>query len=300
MPWSRGSPPWTRRSRRCSPGRSARRPSRPVDSATRSGNSLPQTRDHADALRLDLHRQARTASPCARPTAPEHLAYLQSLGDALKLAGPFTEADGETMNGSLIVVEASSLEAARGDRRRRSLRQSGAVRLGRDPPVDVDHQQPGRCRRGRVSAGRDDLLAVQIRARRLVLGRSRRRKAPRAASGTACATTRRATNHARDEEGRSRLSSIIQARRERIVGVVKVVAEAHPELDRWNRHLGVRRRGGSDRRAEAGDARRDQGEHRRSRTWCWSRIRGSRCSPCPREEWSIISRLAGLKEKSRS
>ena len=28
-------------------------------------------------------------------------------------AGPFTEPDGQTMNGSLIVVEASSLEAAR-------------------------------------------------------------------------------------------------------------------------------------------------------------------------------------------
>jgi uncharacterized protein len=44
---------------------------------------------------------------------PEHIEYLQSLGDTLKLAGPFTEADGETMTGSLIVVEASSLHAAR-------------------------------------------------------------------------------------------------------------------------------------------------------------------------------------------
>lgn len=44
---------------------------------------------------------------------PEHVAYLKSLGDTLKLAGPFTEADGETMNGSLIVVEASSLPAAK-------------------------------------------------------------------------------------------------------------------------------------------------------------------------------------------
>jgi uncharacterized protein len=44
---------------------------------------------------------------------PEHVAYLKSLGDTLKLAGPFTEADGETMNGSLIVVEASSLQAAK-------------------------------------------------------------------------------------------------------------------------------------------------------------------------------------------
>ena len=44
---------------------------------------------------------------------PEHLDFLESLGDMLVLAGPFTEADGETMNGSLIVIEAISLDAAR-------------------------------------------------------------------------------------------------------------------------------------------------------------------------------------------
>ncbi len=43
---------------------------------------------------------------------PEHLAYLKSLGEALVFAGPFTEPDGKTMNGSLIVIEASSLDAA--------------------------------------------------------------------------------------------------------------------------------------------------------------------------------------------
>ena len=44
---------------------------------------------------------------------PQHLAYLESLGETLVLAGPFTEPDGATMNGSLVVVEASSLDAAR-------------------------------------------------------------------------------------------------------------------------------------------------------------------------------------------
>jgi uncharacterized protein YciI len=44
---------------------------------------------------------------------PEHLAYLESLGEVLVFAGPFTEEDGETMNGSLVVIEAASLEAAR-------------------------------------------------------------------------------------------------------------------------------------------------------------------------------------------
>jgi uncharacterized protein len=44
---------------------------------------------------------------------PEHVEYLQSLDDRLVLAGPFTESDGETMNGSLIVIEAASLQAAK-------------------------------------------------------------------------------------------------------------------------------------------------------------------------------------------
>ncbi len=43
---------------------------------------------------------------------PEHLAYLEGLGDTLVLAGPFIDADSQAMNGSLIVIEAPSLEAA--------------------------------------------------------------------------------------------------------------------------------------------------------------------------------------------
>jgi uncharacterized protein YciI len=51
--------------------------------------------------------------PIRKENRPDHLAYLKSLGDGLKFAGPFTEADGETMNGSLVVIEAASLKAAR-------------------------------------------------------------------------------------------------------------------------------------------------------------------------------------------
>ena len=43
---------------------------------------------------------------------PDHLAFLEDLGDSLVFAGPFTEEDGQTMNGSLIVIEAPSLQAA--------------------------------------------------------------------------------------------------------------------------------------------------------------------------------------------
>lgn len=51
--------------------------------------------------------------PIRKENRPNHLAYLTSLGAALKFAGPFTAEDGETMNGSLIVVEAPSPAAAR-------------------------------------------------------------------------------------------------------------------------------------------------------------------------------------------
>jgi uncharacterized protein YciI len=44
---------------------------------------------------------------------PEHVAYLKSLGDALIFAGPFLMEDAKTMCGSLVVIEAPSMEAAR-------------------------------------------------------------------------------------------------------------------------------------------------------------------------------------------
>ena len=46
-------------------------------------------------------------------TRPHHVAYLENLGEILVFAGPFTMEDGATMNGSLVVIEATSLKAAR-------------------------------------------------------------------------------------------------------------------------------------------------------------------------------------------
>lgn len=51
--------------------------------------------------------------PLRQEKRPEHLAHLQGLGDRLVLAGPFTESDGVTMNGSLVVIEAETPEEAR-------------------------------------------------------------------------------------------------------------------------------------------------------------------------------------------
>ena len=43
---------------------------------------------------------------------PDHLKFLDSLGDQLKLAGPFLDEDGN-MVGSIVVIEAETLDAAR-------------------------------------------------------------------------------------------------------------------------------------------------------------------------------------------
>jgi uncharacterized protein YciI len=56
--------------------------------------------DKPDGLALRMERR------------PQHVAYLRSLGDKLAFAGPFLKEDGKTMCGSLVVIEASSLEAA--------------------------------------------------------------------------------------------------------------------------------------------------------------------------------------------
>jgi len=45
-------------------------------------------------------------------TRPTHLEYLNGLGDALKFAGPFLDGEGKP-NGSMVVVEAESVEQAR-------------------------------------------------------------------------------------------------------------------------------------------------------------------------------------------
>ncbi len=44
---------------------------------------------------------------------PAHVDFLKATGDAIKFAGPTTTEDGEAMTGSLIVVEAESLDAAK-------------------------------------------------------------------------------------------------------------------------------------------------------------------------------------------
>lgn len=44
---------------------------------------------------------------------PRHLEYLQGLGSKLRAAGPFLAEDGKTMTGSMLIVEADSIEEAR-------------------------------------------------------------------------------------------------------------------------------------------------------------------------------------------
>lgn len=44
---------------------------------------------------------------------PAHLAFLDSLGSALKLAGPFLDEDSGKPTGSLVIIEAESIDEAR-------------------------------------------------------------------------------------------------------------------------------------------------------------------------------------------
>lgn len=57
-------------------------------------------KDKPDSLQLRLD------------TRPAHLAYFDSLGDAVKLGGPFLNEEGKPF-GSLIIIEAESLEKAK-------------------------------------------------------------------------------------------------------------------------------------------------------------------------------------------
>lgn len=45
-------------------------------------------------------------------TRPRHLAYVEAIGERLKLAGPFVNAEGE-MTGSMLLFEAADLDAAK-------------------------------------------------------------------------------------------------------------------------------------------------------------------------------------------
>ncbi len=53
------------------------------------------------------------ASALRGEVRPRHLAYIQSRKNEVKIAGPFVSEDGEAMLGSLIVIEAADLEAAK-------------------------------------------------------------------------------------------------------------------------------------------------------------------------------------------
>ncbi len=44
---------------------------------------------------------------------PAHIEFLKAQGDAIKVAGPYTSEDGDGMTGSLLIVEAADLAAAK-------------------------------------------------------------------------------------------------------------------------------------------------------------------------------------------
>ncbi len=51
--------------------------------------------------------------PLRTETRPAHLDHLKAYSDRIKFAGPFISEDGSVMNGSLLIVEAGSLDEAK-------------------------------------------------------------------------------------------------------------------------------------------------------------------------------------------
>ena len=101
-------------------------------------------------------------------TRPAHLEHLKTYSDKIRFAGPFTSEDGAAMTGSLLVVEAASMDEAKAIAKRRSLRQGRPVQKRRRPALEMDLRQPGRGLSAIRSASKEEkhgVLAVQVRTR---------------------------------------------------------------------------------------------------------------------------------------
>ena len=131
--------------------------------------------------------------PLRKANRPDHLAYLESLGETLVFAGPFTEPDGQTMNGSLIVVEARLARGRAQDRRRRSVRQGRACS---PPSRSARGCGPSTIptRRSERQAARSAMAYWLLKSEAETWSWDQQKKAgAKGAEWTACATFRRAT-----------------------------------------------------------------------------------------------------------
>jgi len=64
-------------------------------------------------LFVAICRDRAGATDVRANTRPDHLAWLEANADTVKLGGPFTSEDGATSIGSMLIVEADTLEGAR-------------------------------------------------------------------------------------------------------------------------------------------------------------------------------------------
>ena len=83
-----------------------------------------------------------------------------------------------------------------------------------------------------------------------------------------------------------------------IVGIIKVVALAHPDStaepnDKGNIVWECVDVAAGQAAAQAGDARDHQEDARSSPTWSWSSFRACRC-PVSEAEWKLICKMGGL------
>lgn len=64
-------------------------------------------------LFLAICRDKPGATQLRADTRPDHLAWLERAGDRIKLGGPFLADDAQTPKGSMLIVEAESLDEVR-------------------------------------------------------------------------------------------------------------------------------------------------------------------------------------------
>lgn len=64
-------------------------------------------------LFVAICRDRAGATDVRAENRPDHLAWLEANAEKVKLGGPFTAEDGQTAIGSMLIVEADTLEGAR-------------------------------------------------------------------------------------------------------------------------------------------------------------------------------------------
>ena len=209
------------------------------------------------------------------------------------LAGPFTEADGETMNGSLIVIEAASLQAAEKIAAGDPFAKAGLFASVEIRPWLWTFNSPRPTRKSE----RNEMAYWLFKSEPDAWSWEQQKKEGAKGAEWDGVRNYQARNVMRAMKKGDLGFFYHSGEEKRIVGVVKVVAEAHPDstdaTGAWE-CVDVAAVSDVPRPVTLAEIKATQGD---SRTWCWSRTHGSPCSPFPRSNGVLSAALLELKRK---